>query len=1366
MIRNRLRMLGWAGLLLVLVAVGMAAGGYRLVRLEKSYYDDVEWLRDKLVNLNVITMDMLYDTAAALQPGQWRLAHESVGRRLASLSQGDGSGAAPLVELHRKLGERMSRFLDARASCARGSGDGDPELCRELLARLATQVRLVLQDLFVETGTLERQATLRLDRYFYLGALFLFGLLLALALLTVTQLMPVARRLDRGLGGLVEAANRFSKGELEHRVEDGIRDELGVLATAFNEMAQRRKAVEEALRRNEANLAEAQQVAHVGSWELDLVRNRLWWSDEIYRIFEIDPRKFGASYEAFLERVHPADREKVDDAYRRSVADRTSYEIVHRLLLDDGRVKYVHERGRTHYTEDGTPLRSIGTVQDVTDQELANRALKESERELDAIIENLPLMVFLKDAEQLRYVRFNRAGEELLGISREQVLGRTDHELFPAEQAEAFVREDRRVLKSGQALDVTLEPIDTVHGRRFLHTRKVCICSGEGRPRYLLGISEDITQRVEAENRIRYRLSLEAAMAHISTELAQAGEEMLDAALDRALEEIGRAVNADRSYLFQLDPGGETFTNTHEWCLPGIASQMPEIRQLPVAEFEAVFRLFRKGEILNVSEPSELVGISTTLRDFMEETGIRSLVNVPVLSEGELLGIIGFDAETESRHWPEEDVRLLRIVAEAVAGALMRMRATRAIREHTWYLEGLDRVSRALAEHTTQQEMLWEVVDLVLELFQADRAWMLQAAPDEEGFEVPIERTRPEYPGAIATGLRIPDDEFGRRMMEMLLAEREPVVMQMAGVEDLPDYMKSYGIRSQMLIAIRPSLGTPWILGIHQCSREREWSAVERRLFQAIAERVAISLVGVRLMEEIRQSERRLQEAEKIAQVGTWELDLKSGRAYWSDQEYRCLGYEPGTCEAGYEAFARAVHPDDLERVKEAMERAVRGETEAYEIQHRVIWQNGSEHVVHELGEVTRDPRGEAVRMIGTTQDITRRVQLEQELERHRRHLEQLVEERTRTIRRQTQIIEQTNDSVVTTDLEGRVTSWNGGAVRVFGYSVEEAMGRHIGFVYPEGNEEVLRELITRPLLEKGTHETEVVLRRKDGTLFPAFLSLSLLYDETGTPEGMVGYAVDISELKRREEELRQLAERLEASNRELESFSYSVSHDLRAPLRAIDGFSQALVEDYADRLDGAALDYLGRIRNGAQRLGTLIDDLLQLSRVNRGELQLQRVDLAELARSVMEELRAGEPERKVELLLGEEMVVTGDPRLLRAMVANLLGNAWKFTNREEYARIVFRRMEEDPRVFYVQDNGVGFDMRHADKLFGAFQRLHRVSEFPGTGVGLATVQRIVHRHGGRVWAEAEPGKGATFYFSLDPGVETPPEPADEGTET
>jgi len=1350
-IRARLRLLSWSSMAIVVLAMAMAAVGYHRVQREKSAYDQLRLVRESLVSLNVLTLDLLYDTKVALQPGQWRLVYGKMARLLSEASAAATADERMLVSLHRKLGERMERFLGAREKCLRnGKGSGRPPRCRELMERLATQVRLVLQDLFTESSVLERRAAARMDRYFYLGIALLLVLLAGLSLMTVALLWPTARRLEKGLGKLMEATARISGGDLAHRVNLKGGDELARLAETFNAMMERRRVAEEELRRSEASLVEAQQVARLGSWELDLVENRLWWSAEIFRIFEIDPHEFGASYEAFLERVHPEDRTKVDEAYRRSVEKKEPYEIIHRLLLGDGRIRYVHERGRTHYAEDGTPLRSIGTAQDVTERHLAYRALEENERELDAIIESLPLMVFLKDAETLRFVRFNHAGEALLGISREKILGSTDHDLFPKEQADVFVREDRRVLESCKVLDVALEPVDTVHGRRFLHTRKVCICDREGKPRYLLGISEDITQQVEAERRVRYRLSLETATAQVSMQLAQADASSLEEILEQTLERIGQAMGADRGYLLQIDAHGDSFTTAHEWYSPGVTSRRESLEDVAVAPFASLFERFGRDEVVAVHDAAEVTGCCPALGRFMKESGIGSLVNVPVRVESELVGVLGF-ASVEGKRWPEEDVQLLRIVAESVAATLSRLRTAEAMREHTWYLEGMDRISSVMAEHALQEEMLDRIAALVLELFQADRAWMLEAARDGDGFEVPIEHTRPEYPGAVATGLKLPDDDFGREMMARLLRSGEPLVMQMEELEGLPDYLQGYQIRSQMLIAIQPALGPPWVLGIHQCSHERHWSAVEKRLFRAIAERVAVALVGVRLLEEVQQSEKRLQESQKIAQVGTWELDLRSGRAYWSEQEYRCLGYEPGACEPGYDAFARAVHPEDLPAVEVAMQRAIESDDGAYEIRHRVVWPDGTEHVVDELGVVHRDADGSAMRMIGTTQDVTGRIRLERELERHRLHLERLVRERTRTLRRQAQIIEQTNDSVVTTDMEGRVTSWNGGAVRVFGYSEEEAMGRHIAFVYPEGHDEVLRDRVVRPLLEKGRHETEVVLERKSGESFPAFLSLSLLYDEKGAPDGMVGYAVDISELKKREEELRRLAERLEASNRELESFSYSVSHDLRAPLRAIDGFSQALVEDYAERLDGVALDYLGRIRNGAQRLGVLIDDLLELSRVNRGELQLETVDLTAMARSVLAELRAGDPERQVEVELDPGMNAIGDPRLLRVVVANLLGNAWKFTSKESEPRIRFGVKEGAEGTFYVRDNGVGFDMRHAGKLFGAFQRLHRASEFPGTGVGLATVQRIVHRHGGRVWAEAEPGKGAVFYFSLEP---------------
>ena len=243
-------------------------------------------------------------------------------------------------------------------------------------------------------------------------------------------------------------------------------------------------------------------------------------------------------------------------------------------------------------------------------------------------------------------------------------------------------------------------------------------------------------------------------------------------------------------------------------------------------------------------------------------------------------------------------------------------------------------------------------------------------------------------------------------------------------------------------------------------------------------------------------------------------------------------------------------------------------------------------------------------------------------------------------------------------------------------------------------------------------------------------------------------------ELQKYRDHLEELVEQrtteLTAVNKELESFSYSVSHDLRAPLRGIDGFSQALLEDYPDKLDEQGKEYLQRVRSATQRMGELIDDMLNLSRVTRSEMRCETVDLSTLARTITAELQKTQPGRQVEFVITEGLNVNGDARLLRVALENLLGNAWKFTGKQPKARIEFgvTRHEEKP-VYYVRDDGVGFDMTYVDKLFAPFQRLHSAEEFPGTGIGLATVQRIILRHGGKVWAEGAVGKGATFYFTL-----------------
>jgi PAS domain S-box-containing protein len=280
--------------------------------------------------------------------------------------------------------------------------------------------------------------------------------------------------------------------------------------------------------------------------------------------------------------------------------------------------------------------------------------------------------------------------------------------------------------------------------------------------------------------------------------------------------------------------------------------------------------------------------------------------------------------------------------------------------------------------------------------------------------------------------------------------------------------------------------------------------------------------------------------------------------------------------------------------------------------------------------------------------------------------------------------------------------------------------------------------------------------------------SVAPIYDADGTCTRLIGVVHDITKRKQAEEEIRRLnaeletrvlsrTAQLEASNKELEAFAYSVSHDLRAPLRAIDGFSQMVIEDAAERLDATDVEHLQRARAAARRMAALIDDLLGLSRISRKNMLRQEVDLSAVAEAVTEELREAQPDREVETVVAPGMKVEADAVLLRVILFNLLDNAWKFTSKHDKARIEVGATDEGgERAFLVRDDGAGFDMGYAEHLFGAFQRMHAVGEFEGDGIGLATAQRLVTRHGGRVWAEAEVEKGATFYFTL-------PEPTASG---
>jgi PAS domain S-box-containing protein len=291
-------------------------------------------------------------------------------------------------------------------------------------------------------------------------------------------------------------------------------------------------------------------------------------------------------------------------------------------------------------------------------------------------------------------------------------------------------------------------------------------------------------------------------------------------------------------------------------------------------------------------------------------------------------------------------------------------------------------------------------------------------------------------------------------------------------------------------------------------------------------------------------------------------------------------------------------------------------------------------------------------------------------------------------------------------------------------------------------------------------YEIEYRLRERTGR-YHWFLRRALpVRDPEGRITRWYGTCTNIDAVKETEEGLRRANAEADAANRELEAFSYSVAHDLRTPLRSIDGFSQAIFEDNGDQLDAQGKSYLVRVRAAAQRMAQLIDDLLSLSRVSRVELRREGVNLTAMARGIGRRLHESDSMRNVELVVQEGLMAEGDASLLAVVVENLLGNAWKFTNKRSDARIELGvTSKHAQRPYFVRDNGAGFDMGHAGKLFGAFQRMHANTDFPGSGIGLATVHRIVRKHGGQIWAESEVGQGATFFFTLGPPTAAPRAP-------
>lgn len=441
------------------------------------------------------------------------------------------------------------------------------------------------------------------------------------------------------------------------------------------------------------------------------------------------------------------------------------------------------------------------------------------------------------------------------------------------------------------------------------------------------------------------------------------------------------------------------------------------------------------------------------------------------------------------------------------------------------------------------------------------------------------------------------------------------------------------------------------------------------------------------------------------------------------------LGYAIADLEG--RKFLDFVHPDDLNATLEAIA-TLAEQTNVLAFVNRYRCKDGSYRYI----EWYSRPFGNLI--YAAARDITERKQTEERLRRSDAHL------------RAAQRIGKLGSWEF--EVQTGQVSWSDEVFRIFGRnptlappSFEELQQ----MIHPD-DREPHQQAVRSAIATLQTYEIELRVFHPDQSIIYVLGRGEPLIDASGQLAQLVGTVLDITNRKRNEEQIRQSATQLEASNRELEAFAYSVSHDLRAPLRAIDGFSKALLEDYGNQFDEEGRDYFDRIRHNINRMGLLIDDLLRLSRVSRSEMQCSTVNLSALVQEQIQELQATDPDRRVEVVIAPGAIASADPTLMRVVINNLIQNAWKFTSHHPTSRIEFGLIQQDEQpIYFVRDDGAGFDMTYARMLFGVFQRLHNTDEFPGTGIGLATVQRAIHRHGGQIWAESAVEQGATFYFTL-----------------
>ncbi len=1013
-------------------------------------------------------------------------------------------------------------------------------------------------------------------------------------------------------------SNGISK-YLEFKVEP---TEEGIFVMA-NDITEKKKTEEINIKYQEL-LNESQRLAKIGSWELDLLNNILTWSEEVYRIFEIDPLKFGASYEAFLNLVHPDDREFVDNAYTKSVINKTGYNIIHRLKFNDGRIKYLKEQSETFYNSKGEPIRSIGTVQDITKEKEAELLISKNEQKYQQLVENIHDGL-ISDDNNGKVTFANKRFLEMFGFSYSDLETLTPNDIIAPEYKETLLKQHANRFAGKQVPSYyTFLGIKKTGERRWFEVHCNSIFDGNN----IVGsqsIVRDITIKIDAEQQIkdttyRYKTLLDSTDEMINT---------------FSLE--GKILWANNAWknnlLFDCNDIKELF------FLDLFTDESKENLGTTISN------LFSGLEIQNIT-----ISVFTKNKNIIDISGTI----VPYFEGGKLTGTQGFfrnvtEIKKERRERIKAETKLQRTLDNMVTGCM--------VLDFNWVYKY---VNKAAAEQAFQK----------------------------------------------------PENLIGKTMLEMYSdVEKTNVFLSYKKCMDerIPlEFEEKYVFSNGEI---------KWF--------DFKVDPVEEGIFV-----ITMDITERKIVEEkIKKNQLLLNEAQRIANIGTWDLDIKNDTLYWSDELYKIFELPPNT-DINTNLFLSYVHTNDIEELLKTFEHCIKNKT-ILDVTFRIKLLDNKIKYLHDRAEIIFNEQNEPIRVVGTIQDITKEKQAELLLQQNEHKYQE--------------VIENINDGLMIINLNAHIIFTNNKFLEMFRLEKSDLKNLHIDDIISPEYREILSELRKKRFAgEKVADFFEYIGLRKDGTKCWFEVRVTNIY-ENNTIIGSQSIIRDINIRKEAEQKLESQNFELKKINSELDSFVYSTSHDLRSPLMSLMGLIDLCVT-----IEGVPADlhqYFSMMKNCTYRVDDTIKEILVYSHNSRKYIGSEKININQILTAKLENIKTINTNKKIELYINinEEVDSYSDKQRVAAIINCLIANAYTYYRDNEtspYIKFNFSATEKEG-IIIVEDNGEGIEQNKIDKIFEMFYRNSEKSV--GSGLGLYNCKEIVNKLGGTINITSELGKGSTF---------------------